>query len=746
MDLAGGDPPPMPEPEPRPGQRPDASGAWQRIVRVDRRRVAVNALGLGLGISLLLALLAVAHYRIEADNNLALLLASKQRDLDLAALSLTESMAAVTSDLRYLSREPELEHYLESTSPTTARQLERIFAAFIGQKRDYDQIRFIAADGWERIRVNRAPDGVRVTPATQLQNKASRYYVQAMAKMGANDIYVSPMDLNVEQDRVELPHKPMLRLAVAVTDRRGRRAGYLVINALAEPMLRRIGGLGGDRRPVWLLDGQGDWLRGPDPRDAWSGQLPERRPRAFSSRHPQAWAAIGARQAGLVTFEDVRLRFLRVYPLRAPAHGADAVRLAQAPAADRYHWILVAPITAAEVDAVNARLGRTVLAGGALLSLLATLLSAFIAYSAARARALSEALEKAVDTVPMLVSYVDAEQRYRFNNLAYLRQFGQSPRDLYGRHVREVLGEEVYRTILPYMTQALAGQRVEFEQRLNYGGAGPRDVTVTYLPDLAANGRVRGFYAVVNDVTMLKDTQRRERQHVLELAHVARLASMGELTTEIAHQINQPLSAIGMFSGAAQRSLDNGGDPRQVRDWLARISDQVSRAGDVIERMRRFVRKGGTQWAELDLNEAVREVASLLEHELKTRQVTLLLEPAERLPPVWADRILVEQVIFSLARNAMEALAGRDQDRRVTIRTRADADGVWVEVADNGPGVDPTLGDRIFEPLSTPKQEGLGMGLAICRSIVQTLGGQIGHENLAQGGAMFHFHFPRMKP
>lgn len=746
MDLAGSDPPPPCKPEPTPVQRPDTLGGWQRIVHVDRRRVAVKALGLGLGISLLLAVLTVVYYRIEADNNLALLLASKQRDLDLAALSLTESMAAVTSDLRYLSREPELEHYLESASPTAARMLERIFAAFIGQKRDYDQIRFIAADGWERIRVNRAPDGVRVTPATQLQNKASRYYVQAMAKMGANDIYVSPMDLNVEKDRVELPHKPMLRVGMAVTDRRGRRAGYVVINALAEPMLRRIGGLGESRRSVWLLDEQGDWLRGPDPRDAWSGQLPERRQHAFSRRHPQAWALIGTRPGGLVTLDDTRLRYLRVYPLRAPAHATDAVRLAQAPAAERYYWILVAPTTAAEVDALNARLGRTVLAGGALLSLLATLLSAFIAYSAARARALSETLGKAVDTVPMLVSYVDAEHRYRFNNLAYLRHFGLSPRDLYGRHVREVLGEAAYRAILPHMTQALAGRRVEFEQRLVYAGAGPRDVTVTYLPDLAADGRARGFYAVVNDVTLLKDTQRLARQHVLELAHVARLASMGELTTEIAHQINQPLSAIGMFSSAAQRSLDNGGDPRQARDWLTRISDQVSRAGDIIERLRRFVRKGGTQWTELDLNEPVREVASLLEHELKTRQVTLILELAERLPAVWADRILVEQVIFSLARNAIEVLAGRDQDRRVTIRTRADAEGVWVEVADNGPGVDPTLGNRIFEPFSTPKQEGLGMGLAICRSIVQTLGGQIGHANLAQGGAMFHFHFPRMKP
>ena len=721
-------------------------GTLPRVVRVNRRRLIRMMLYYWLGITLLLAMFGALYYRIESNNNLQLLLAGKERALSLAALSLTESMSGVLSDLRYLSRHNELDDYLASNAHADAQRLALEYAAFLRQKREYDQIRLIGLDGRERIRVNHARGGVMVIPAEELQDKASRYYFSELARLKPGQIYVSPMDLNEEHGQIELPFKPVIRVAVVVSDRNGKARGYVVINMLAEPLLQRLRGIAGDQNGLWMLDLAGDWLAGPTGNDAWSSQLSERRASTLPRRFPAAWTQMRERYSGLFTNGGQHLQYMRVFPLRTPGWSADDVRLARAAEADRYAWILVAATPFAQVAAANARLLRNVLAAGGLLSLLFLGLSAALAFSAARGRALSEALEKAVDSVPMLVSYVDAEERYRFNNLAYLRTLGVSPRDLYGKHVREVLGDSTYRQILPYLEQALAGKRVDFEQALDYPGIGRRDVAVSYLPDLDAGGRARGFYAVVNDVTLLKDTQRRESQHMQEMAHVSRLASMGEMAAEIAHQINQPLSAIGMFNAAAQRSLESGGDQTQVREWLGMIAAQVKRAGQVIEHMRRFVRKGEPSYCELDLNQATREIASLLEYEAKARQVSLNLELCEPLPPVWAARNLVEQVIYNLGRNALEALASREQDRRLTLRTSADAGQVRVEVEDNGPGIEPEMEERMFEAFSTQKQDGLGMGLAVSRSIIGALGGDLGYRNLPEGGVLFYFNLPQETP
>jgi C4-dicarboxylate-specific signal transduction histidine kinase len=162
--------------------------------------------------------------------------------------------------------------------------------------------------------------------------------------------------------------------------------------------------------------------------------------------------------------------------------------------------------------------------------------------------------------------------------------------------------------------------------------------------------------------------------------------------------------------------------------------------------MRRFVRKGGNQYCELDVNQPATAVASLLEYEAKARQVALTLDLCEPLPPVWADRILIEQVIYNLVRNAIETLAAREQDRRVTLRTHADTEYVWLEVTDNGPGIDQEIGEHIFEAFSTQKQDGLGMGLAISRSIIGSLGGNLGYNNLQEGGVMFYFNLPLENP
>jgi C4-dicarboxylate-specific signal transduction histidine kinase len=254
---------------------------------------------------------------------------------------------------------------------------------------------------------------------------------------------------------------------------------------------------------------------------------------------------------------------------------------------------------------------------------------------------------------------------------------------------------------------------------------------------------VRGFYVMVNDVSPIKASQRRERQHMLELAHVSRLASMGEMATEIAHEINQPLAAIAMYSAAGLRTLKGEYDRGKMETWLDAINTQAKRASEIVKRVRRFVQKGEPQLGPVDLNLIARETAALVDHDARSQDVEIVLELAEGLPAVQGERVLLEQVVFNLVRNAMDAVLAGSGERRVTLRTSSDAQLVYVEVSDSGPGVDPALGEHIFDSFVTNKQGGLGMGLAISRSIVEAHGGTLRYANNPGGGATFTFSLAR---
>jgi two-component system, LuxR family, sensor kinase FixL len=320
----------------------------------------------------------------------------------------------------------------------------------------------------------------------------------------------------------------------------------------------------------------------------------------------------------------------------------------------------------------------------------------------------------------------------------------------------DVLGERVYRQVEPYLDRALAGQRVDFELRLPVGAAFC-DLAVSYLPDMAEEGEVKGVFVLADDISARKQSERRDKEQLLEFAHISRLASVGEVAAEIAHQINQPLAAIAMFSSAAERTLASGGDASQVRGWLATINAQSKRASEVIDSLRRFVRPGKMDPVALDLNVPLREVAALLTHDAAARRVGLSLELANDLPPVMATGVLIEQVVFNLARNAIKIEAGKLRPGQVTIRSRADAERVWVEVVGE---VDSDMQEMETCPLETDVRQPevqhqvqpeaatdsvLGFSLAISRSIIAGFSGEVGchHESEC---AFCYFNLPRCRP
>jgi PAS domain S-box-containing protein len=360
-------------------------------------------------------------------------------------------------------------------------------------------------------------------------------------------------------------------------------------------------------------------------------------------------------------------------------------------------------------------------------------------------RASETQLRLMADSLPVLIAYVDREQRYQFNNLAYARWFG-IPRDsLKGVSIREVLGDRGYETVRGYVDKVLAGEEVQFETELIRPDASSRYLHALYVPNVDSKGRVLGFYALVQDVTERRQIDLQIQRQREQLAHVSRVATLGELTASLAHEIHQPLAAIMSNAQAAVRFLaQEDPDLGEVRDILADIVQDDRRANEVIRRLRQFLKRDKPELTPLDMNQLIREVMTLLKREALLRGVSIDVELDAHLPPVVGDRVQLQQVVLNLVLNAADAMADlKPESRKVIVLTeREDGGEARVAVRDFGTGLDEQDLHRIFEPFYTTKPEGLGMGLAICRSIVEAHGGRLRASNNPDRGATFMFTIP----
>jgi PAS domain S-box-containing protein len=271
-----------------------------------------------------------------------------------------------------------------------------------------------------------------------------------------------------------------------------------------------------------------------------------------------------------------------------------------------------------------------------------------------------------------------------------------------------------------------------------------REIHVIGHPVLSPSGEVIEFVGTLMDVT----ERRRAEEERQALAHANRIATMGQLTASIAHEVNQPIAAMVTNAQAALRWLNmQPPDPEEVRQALDRIVRNGRRAGDVISRMRALVRKAPPRKDQLDINETIREVIALTRSELHRTGTSLQTQLADGLPLVPGDRVQLQQVVLNLILNAVEAMSGSNEvSRELLISTAADgASGVRIVVRDWGPGLKPESLDRLFEAFYTTKPDGMGMGLPICRSIIEAHGGRVWVTANVPHGAVFQFILPKQR-
>jgi C4-dicarboxylate-specific signal transduction histidine kinase len=271
-------------------------------------------------------------------------------------------------------------------------------------------------------------------------------------------------------------------------------------------------------------------------------------------------------------------------------------------------------------------------------------------------------------------------------------------------------------------------------------------VEVALNPINTAEGTA--ILASIIDITARQELEAETARQRSQLAHLSRVATLGELSGALAHELQQPLTAILTNAQTALRLL--GRDPadlEEVRSILADIAEDDKRAGEVIRGLRALLRKDEVQCLPLDLNGVALDVLRLLRSDLSNRGVSVTTQLAAELPLVEGDRIQLQQVLLNLIMNGCEAMDGIPTDRLLTLQTRVTLDGqVEVLVADRGSGIPPEDLERIFEPFVSTKPEGMGLGLAVCRTIVAAHHGRLWATNNVDRGASVHFTLAAKKP
>jgi two-component system sensor kinase FixL len=334
-------------------------------------------------------------------------------------------------------------------------------------------------------------------------------------------------------------------------------------------------------------------------------------------------------------------------------------------------------------------------------------------------------------------------------NPAALQMFGYTADELIGANVSTLMPAPDSRAHDAYMRNYVStgspkaiGKNRVLEAQRKTGERFPIELT---LSEMRFSGR-RLFVATIRDITLQTQLQAKAASLQRELLHVTRLSSMGEMAAAIAHELNQPLTAIAAYAEATRHvfTASNSGAPSVAGDNLSKISVQAQRAGEIIRRMRQLAKGGDGQRHSEDINAIVREAWELAAVGAKSLGIDIRLTEAE-LGPISCDRIQIQQVIINLIRNAIDALTEHDSagERRyvelVTARTGPD---VRITVRDNGPGVSPSLRARLFEPFLTTKAHGMGIGLTVSQMIVESHQGRLWLDPDYKTGAAFHLTLP----
>jgi len=361
----------------------------------------------------------------------------------------------------------------------------------------------------------------------------------------------------------------------------------------------------------------------------------------------------------------------------------------------------------------------------------------------------AELLASILDTVPDAMIVIDKAGHIESFSRAAERMFGYEAEEVVGRNVSMLMPnpyrdehdgylERYHRT---GEKRIIGVGRLVVAQRKD-GSTFPIELSVGEV----VSNKVRLFTGFIRDLTERQEREQRLQELQSELVHISRVSALGEMSSALAHELNQPLSAIGNYLSGLRRLTQSEAplDMDLVNEALDRAVDQTLRAGEIIRRLRDFMSRGDIERRAESVSRMVNEASALALVGAREHGVRVHFRLDKTADTILVDRVQIQQVLLNLIRNAIEAMVEeRSQPRHLTIASAPDQGGmIRLSVADTGPGLKPEIAERLFQPFNTSKATGMGVGLSICRTIVESQGGRIWAEPNPGGGTVFHLTAP----
>ncbi|WP_209592877.1 two-component system sensor histidine kinase NtrB [Jiella mangrovi] len=644
------------------------------------------------------------------------------------------------------------------------------FAALLEAKPRYDQIRLIgkADRGLELVRVDRrsAENGPTRVSEANLQSKAAQPYFDKALSLDSNGVYVSPLNYNRENGEIENPPVPTIRMAKPVFVGGGPPKMFVIVNIDMRPALSRL------QRPdnligaISLLDEQGNYLVNPKDAERVFGFETGEDYDILADR-PALSAVLATADSSVFVFDE------------AGVETAAAVWPVTLAGSRRLTVIQTAPTSALLAD-TRLAFSKAILTAGLLAALVAVMVAVVIArglvrpiqaltravenrsgeravplatHASGEVGALARAIARYMEREALLSAIVgssfdaivtkDLEGVITSWNEAAVQLYGYTPEEAIGQKLELIVPEDRRFELSRIMDQLRSGNRIGHFQTVRMDKAGNRlDVSLTISPVRNAAGEIVGASAITRDITRALADARNLQKLQSEAAHTARVTAAGQMAATLAHELNQPLTAIINYIRSIQRLQQDSGVLKEARSatYAQKAVEQANRASEIVRRVRNFIGNRQTNVTRANINDVIDEGLSLILLGRKGDGIALERDYGVGLPQVLVDPVHVQQIVANLAQNAIEAMA-LSQNRMLTVTTRQADDAVVVSFADSGGGVDDAILENLFEPFTTTKPAGMGFGLNICRSLVEAQGGTL-RVRSSSVGAIFEFLLP----
>ncbi|EAU53862.1 ATP-binding protein [Mariprofundus ferrooxydans] len=703
------------------------------------RRFALIYLGCAIVLSVIL--FTVARYDDHA--RLAQLAASELRYVGVARVRAEKDFEPAEGDIHIIANMDDLRQYVENGDPLHREKVEQYFMLLAQGRQHYYQIRYLDADGREKIRINFKDGKGVVVPREELQDKSAYYYFHDAKQLVRNKIYVSPLDLNVEHDRVEIPYRPVVRFAAPVFDSAGHKRGLVVLNYIADEMLKHFheAMLSSEAGSGMLLNSEGYWLSSPNPRDEWGFML-GKPDRTFGHDYPEAWRRISTTDTGTLLTARGLFTFATAHPLLDDAHAFPGspgwtVTGGESHSGLGYNWKIVSFIPTAALSAgafYNKPVGRVLIVSAYLLLALVILGIVLVAAKQKKAEEAIRLMALLLELAPGPVMRIDRSGTICLANTA--------SKHLYG--IDEVEGMSIFSAI-----PALA--REEFEDMF---GAAEKIVQVeeklgdaNYFFVLKSGPKRKYVFAYGTDISLIKLLEEQVR-------HAQKMEVVGQLASGVAHDFNTLLGVILGYSEMLRETLP---EDSVNRANIEAIMNAGGRAKALVIQLMDFSRLGTTEQETISLASLLQDSISLLKPSLP-EWISIRQDIQENTGMIEANAMQIGQVIMNLCMNAADAIGDTAGELRISLmETEVDDSmasahmvepGTYLQlsIADNGSGMDEATMQHLFEPFFTTKDigSGTGLGLAVVHGIIKSHGGFVTVESEPGTGSSFHVYLPKV--